>query len=196
MRIAAMMVMAMMVLTGMAGAGAAWGLPTRPAWFMMGFEGLVALTGFLGLAWARGGRASGLMLTCAAGVCLLMGLLGYLSVQGHLAGRGLKGWVGLRAAMSAALAGMAVWVALNGWRDLWKMFGRGAGVAGVLLVGAALAYRFRGAISSALGGIDGLVRLALGIVGMAVLGAMVCYAGHVLIRAFQIAEERRVEAEG
>lgn len=185
--------MVLMVLTGLAGVVAAWALPTRPAWFMLGFEALVALTGVLGLAWLRGGelRRSSMALACVAGVCLLMSLVGYLSVKGQLGGLGLKGWLVVRGAMSALVLFAAAAAALDGHRDLWRMFARGGVCALVLLAGAASAYAFRGAIASGLGGIDGLVRFALGVVALGVIGGAACYAGHVLIRAFQIAEERK-----
>lgn len=189
MRAVAMVAMGLMVLTGLGGMLAGWAAPSRPAWFLIAFEALTALTGAMGLVWSRseGLRQSSLMLVCVGGVCVLMSLLGYLSVKGQLAGYGLKPWVALRGLIALALGAAAVTTALNGYRDLWRMVARGTLAAGVLVIGAGAIYRFRGV----LGGMDGLVRFALAIVALSVAGVLVCYAGHVVIRAFQIAEERR-----
>lgn len=185
--------LALMALTGLAGVGVAWGLPARPAWFLLGFEALVALTGAMGIVWARSeslGRSS-MMLVCVGGVCLLMSLLGYLSVKGQVGGLGLKPWVAARGLMSAVLGAAAAATALNGHRDLWRMLARGVAATVVLAAGLAATYRFRGA----LGSIDGLARFALAVAALAVAGTLVCYAGHTIIRAFQIADERRTGGE-
>jgi hypothetical protein len=186
---AAMIAMGLMLLTGLVGVGAAWGLPPRPAWFMLGFEALVALTGAMGLVWARSETLSrsSLMPLCVGGVCLLMSLLGYLSVKGQLGGYGLKPWVAFRGLLALTLGIAAMVNALDGHRDLWRMLGRGVAAGMLLLVGSAVTYHFRGT----LGNINGPARLALTLVGLAAAGVLLCYAGHVIIRAFQIAQERR-----
>lgn len=163
-------------ITNSAG-GSGW----RPAWFMFGFELVIALAGVLAVLLSRGRYGSiALGLVCVAGTVVVGSLFGYLGSGGTVWGMGLKPLLAVRAGLGLAIVGLAAGVQLQGRRDGVRLLARGVmfGVGALTIV--AVGYVLRNTMAS---WSEILVVFLLMFAFVAVVGLVAASADY-LIRAF------------
>ncbi len=166
-----------------AAAGVAFAVSNDPpAWFVLGFETLVALAavcgGLLGLGKFRQGPSIGLL--CVAGAMGVCSLLAYQAAP-RLPGLQLAPWLIGRGVVAGLLVILAAWITVAqnprvALPDLLK----GGLLAGVFLASAAGLALVRGQIVL----LDGWLQFVVWLVASVWLIALFAPALHLLIRAF------------
>lgn len=173
-------------------------LSPRPVWIMFGFELVVALSCVTGLlaAWGRFREAPAMAVLCVAGPVFVGAVLAYfgvgraLTLEGREEPISLDLWVIGRIAVALALAGIAAVLVLMRSSRCWGYAAKAAAAGAPLVLAGGVLVMFRGPVAGAIGGLPGLVQIALG--GLAAVVGLVLFsaAAHFTIRAF---EEGRME---
>lgn len=183
-------------------------VPPKPAWTLMAFEVVMAVSCSLALPFARGAYRDGpgLALTCFAGAVFAGSVLGYLSAQGVLGTHSLKLWLLARVALAGLLGLFAAAVVLVRNPRSW-----GGLIKGLLLLSphALIVVLFGlqrygpGSVKSGLDRLLGvfapLTRPAEGVAeamrmgGLIVIaiiaGGLLCAGLHLIIRSFEICRD-------
>lgn len=167
---------------------AAWGSEaTYLTW--AGFEGVLAVTGLVGVLFGIGRFRQGVAMTllCIAGAMFAATILGRLSVLAS-PGQTLRDpWVLARVGAAGLLVLAAIPGGLSNDRESWTTFSKGAFFGGLFVLGCAVAWLFRDTLLHPAESVVGVARIVGVLVGAVVLAVLLCIAAHLLIRAFETA---------
>jgi len=183
---------AALLVSGVAGVVVGQVVPPKPAWPLMGFEGVIAFSSVFGLLLVAGRvrQAPALTVLCVAGAAAVGTVLGYLAVKSSLAHLPLKPWLAARLGAAMVLTACAVFIALGSNRTAWKTLWR-AGMFAAPLVGVLLWYRLArfAPLDAPLPGFRDALRLGAIVVIALACAVCLCAVVHLSIRAFAIADE-------
>lgn len=186
-----------LLVSALGGFAAAWRIPPKPGWAMMGFEFVIAVSGAFGILLARGKLPAvpALTLACIAGSVFVGSVLGYFGVQKKLGEHSLTSLLLGRVGLAAIYGSLAVGIAIGPSRDARRLLVR-AVVALLPLVGIAAWYRFF-RLAPLLGGGDSPLEI-LRLAGLTILavaaGASLCASLHWGIRSFEVARSPGAQA--
>jgi len=107
----------------------------KPAFFLGGFELIVAVAAALGLwlGWKRREEYLGMALACLGGTISVASFLGALSVQYDLMGFGLKPIILIRLVLGLALCGFGAAAVLSRHERSWPLFWKGVLIASPII---------------------------------------------------------------
>jgi hypothetical protein len=186
-----------LLASALTGFFAAWRIPPKPGWAMMGFEAVITVSGVYGILLSRGrfSATPALTLACIAGATFVGSVLGYVGVQKKLAEHSLSPFLLGRIGIAAAFVAMSVGVAIGPSREGWKLLIRGV-LALVPLIGIVAWYHYA-RLAPLLAGGEGAVEI-LRLAGLTIVavaaGACICAAIHWTIRSFEVAGSHRTQA--
>jgi hypothetical protein len=122
---------------------AAFVIPARPVWPLIGFEVLIVFAGVYGVLAARGAfsEGPGLAHACVSGTVFAASVLGFLGATGQIGEHGLQSWLLARVSLSVSIGLIGAWIVLRRTPGAALMAVRGAtytaaaiGFAGVLML--------------------------------------------------------------
>lgn len=180
----AALISAIVLLSALGLLGAAFALPSKPSWFLAGFEALVAIAGVVGVLTGRGWYRDHppLALACVAGTVFAGSFLGALGAKWDLAGHSLKPVLLGRTLLALLIGAAAAWVVLSGaWRVTLPRLIKGLVLGGVLLAATAALW----AVRARLGGLSIGVRFFGGTIVVIVLISLLSASVHLVISAFE-----------
>ncbi len=180
------------------GAVMAVGANARPAWTLVGFEVVIAVSCVFGLLLGRYREAPGMALACVAGTIFAGSVLGYVSMSPPvLGGVGLRPFLEARVLAAGLIGAAGAYCVLSRHPRSWRLFARGLLLgAPVVAAAAVLAIpSLRRLLAPVMGmGLVGQMTVAVG--AFLLLGALLCAAIDLVIRAFELGRPERFGASG
>lgn len=178
------------VLSALGGIGLALSQRPTPAWFLLMFEGPVALAGVFAILLARGSRFGGtsgpaMTLLCIAGCVGAGSVMGYIGTGHEAAGIRLTKALLARLVLAGGFGSLAALCVLlrRPARSLPLLF-KGVALGLPLPIVALLVSRGIGVAQ--FNALPEFVQIVAYLLGAVVLGGLFCASVHVVIRAFQI----------
>ncbi|MCA9300703.1 MAG: hypothetical protein KDA28_16655 [Phycisphaerales bacterium] len=167
-------------------------LPAKPGWAMIGFEVVVLVSGVLGILLGLGRFRDGpaLGLACVGGTCIVASGLAAIGVQRHLGTMSLDTYLGGRVLVGGAFILLGALAVLGRTPRSRQYLGRCAVVCiPLVLVVAVLAFTPARAVLRPTTGMLEAIRILGLLLGGFVIVAIVSIAGHLGIRAFDVARD-------
>lgn len=176
---------ALVGLSALGGVGLA-AFNSRPIWFLLGFEVVIAFASVFGvlLGLGRFNDAPALGLLCVAGAVGGGSLLGFLSARHNLSIDPYPFLLAREVAAAALIATAALIVLFRRPRESLPKFAAGVGCGAALVLVGAGAWMFRGQLG-ALGTVAGAV---IGLIVSALMLGLLAAAVHLLVAAFETGE--------
>jgi hypothetical protein len=179
-----------LLVSGVGGAVMGGVIPPKPAWSVMGFEAIIAMSAIFGLLLGAGRLRDTPALTvlCVAGAALAGGVLEYLSARASMSHLPLKAWLAGRLLAAIVLGACSVALVLGRHGRAWGALVR-AVAWGVPLAAAAAWYRLAGLapLNQPAPGLGDALRLGAIALVATLCAVCLCASVHFAVRAFTIA---------